>query len=186
VSAPTDAELEAIAASYRGWLLWDTQNAPSADAKQYLTDIENAASKLLSAFKGADQRALDALCMGGETLEGESLDLSLIPYFDVSVPPGRAVLGPIAAILNTLATAAREGRDSIPTWQTRMAQRFAALQLRDVFSKRGLKFSATVDDYGSTSPAVAALREIARRAGDEDMTIDAARKWVERAIKEKR
>jgi hypothetical protein len=59
----------------------------------------------------------------------------------------------------------------------------AASRLRALFSHHGLHFSATVDDYGKKSDAVAALIKVADLAGDK-MTIDAARKWVEFAIRE--
>jgi hypothetical protein len=182
VNVPTDADLEFIVVQYRSCLEFDVQNAPSPEAKKQLARIEKDALKLLKDLEGANRRALDTLCMQGEITGGEESLLTLIPYFDNSA--GQAVLGPIAERLNRLSAAARLGRDDIPRYVTRMAQRIAAASLRDLFSKRGLTFSATADERGVTSHAVATLVKVARLAGDTAMTDDSARQWVRAAKRE--
>jgi hypothetical protein len=182
VNAPTAVEIEAIAVSYRGWLDFDGQNQPSAEAKKHLKDIENTARKQIKAIEGANDRARDAVAMRiGEALDG---GLGLLRSFDHSVPRGRDVLAEMVRLQNMLSKAASDARKDIPRSPVLSAQRMAACDLCNLFSKHGLKFSATADEYGGTSRAVAALLDIARRAGDAAMTIDAARKWVEFAKRE--
>jgi len=184
VSAPTTAEIDAIAEAYRGWLNLDAQHAPSAEAKKHLTHIETATRKLLDSIAGADQRALDSLAWRiGEAIDTERL--ALVRSFDYSAPLGRTLLDNLVRLAKIVTDAAHQAHDDIPKVWPKSAQRVAATSLRDLFAKHGLKFTATVDGYGATSHAVATLLDVARRAGDAEMTIDAARKWIEFAIREK-
>jgi hypothetical protein len=174
VNVPTDAELEKIADSYRRSLALDALDAPDAEAKRHLLKVERTATAFREALESANIGALKALGIHHDDVSGGDawlVDPALAPTFEIE---------PVAEWLITFAGTARAARESIPKYQTRYAQRWAAYNLRLLFLKRGLKFSATRDSH-----AVATLVKVARLAGDNHMTADAARQWIASAKKRK-
>lgn len=151
----------------------DNRRAPSAETKKHLTKIECCARRMIESLVGANDRTVDAIAV------------RVGPVVSPITTGSREELQKFLNFASRLKLAAHDARASIdrPKEWSRSAPRVAAMQLRLLFSHHSLKFSATADGYGSVSPAVEALLNIAHKAGDLGMTLAAARKWIELVIK---
>jgi len=168
----TAAELERIANSYRAHRQWDLQLAPSAVGKKQITSITSAAARLLKAMDSLNDRGRHELALR----IGDKLNTD-----------GSAALLQVKETITALAASAEMARGDIPRVLPDTAPRMAASSLRSLFEHRGMNFSAGADnENGSKSLAVDALLAVVRDAGDNDMTADAALKWIEGAIAEHR
>jgi hypothetical protein len=168
----TAAELERIANSYRSHRDWDSHHTPNTAGKKQIATVTSAAARLLKAMDSLSDRGRHQLALR----LGDKLNTD-----------GAVALLQVKKSIETLADATEMARGDIPRSWPDAAARVAAASLRSLFDHHGIPFSASASDgYESKSLAVEALLAVAADAGNNDMTADAACKWIEGAICENR
>lgn len=163
-----DRDLAQVADTFRNLLAWDRSRARAGNVRAEYARLQGAVREFIDAWNGLSDQA--------------RATLAAVLRDRTSVEPHTLQEHGINAAAQIAAAATEAARMTPSRWHN-TAQRLMTGSVRAVCERHQIPFTSTVDAYGQTSKAVAAIRRVAELAGKHVTAVNAA-KWIQQELRE--